>query len=197
MDTIVIADRTFAALPVAVDVPGDVTHRDTRPVAGETDRERVTRLAARAVIEGVQLFAHPSQPTIYATSGTRHTLYALNPAALTCSCPATGICKHIAIFALSQGLVARLAPETLTCTETQARRACRPGRCGVDACYACKTSKATIALDAAEGTPFLCPTCALTFTRDDRFAAMSLDDRQYVIHQLNAAAQSVGSVNAA
>ena len=197
MNTIVIADRTFAALPVAVDVPGDVTHRDTRPVAGETDRERVTRLAARAVIEGVQLFAHPSQPTVYATSGTRHTLYAIDPVALTCSCPATGICKHLSLYVVSQGIVARLAPEALTCTEDEARRACRPGRCGVDACYACKEHRATIALDAAEGTPFLCPACALTVTRQADFATWALDDRQYVIHQLNAAAQSVGSVNAA
>ena len=197
MDTIVIADRTFAALPVAVDVPGDVTHRDTRPVAGETDRERIHRLAARAVIEGVQLFVHPSQPTVYATSGTRHTLYAINPTTLVCSCPATSICKHAALLALATNRLHVLAPEALACTEDGGRRASRSGRCGGDACYACKINLATIGLDAAERNPFLCPKCALTFTHDDRFAAMSLADRQYVIHQLNEAARLIGSVTAA
>lgn len=195
-DAVTLADVTFVALPVVVDVPSDITFRDTRPVKGETDRDRVTRLAARAVIEGIRIYANPASPFCYATSSDGRHLYQIAPEAMKCSCRAEGVCKHIALYAVASGVAHRLAPEVLTATREDAKRAARPGITGVNACYSCRISRATIVI-ATDGEPFVCPACAWDLMQRPHVAGWSIDAKQLVIHQINEAVRMIGSMRAA
>ena len=186
MDTIVIADRTFAALTVAVDVPGDVTHRDTRPVAGESDRERVTRLAARAVIEGVRLYGNPASPILYATSSTGRTLYRIDPEARTCSCRAQGMCKHLALYLVAVELASADAREALAATRDDAMRTSRPAKISDESrCYDCERRKAAI-FELGAAYPLLCPVCAWEMAQRSEVRNWPADEWNHLIRQLNA-----------
>jgi hypothetical protein len=92
------------------DVPGSVRLRDvSRRPAGETNQQRIERLAAKALIEGVQLVTDPRSGLMSATSASRPGVrYALNLTARTCTCDGYTshlICKHIAYALVETGLV--------------------------------------------------------------------------------------------
>lgn len=181
--SISVAGQTFVAIAIPFDVPGDVTHRDTRPVAGESAQDRVIRLAVRAVIDGVRLYRNPAAPIVYATSAARSTLYGIDPAALRCSCAAQGMCKHLALYGLATGTADRLTTETLAATLDDAMRVCREGAPLVERCLGCTVNRATIALF---GDPVsICPGCAYDLTQLPRFAAWPIADQQALIRQLN------------
>jgi len=113
----------------AFDVPGDVRLRDvSRPIAGETNEQRIGRLASKAVIEGVRIVREQKTGLVYATSASRSgTIYRINLTARTCSCTGFdrhGICKHLCLALVEAGLVtvAQPAREPMTCPECDGRR---------------------------------------------------------------------------
>ena len=67
---------------------------------GETDAERIVRLAAKAVAEGCEL-RRIDRTRFAVTSGTKtNEVYLVDVKAQTCSCPATKPCKHLCLAIL-------------------------------------------------------------------------------------------------
>jgi hypothetical protein len=109
-ETITIDGDTYTVVALNIDVPGDVTHRQTRRQAGESFGETVARLLAKALIEGVRLLARDDSPWFYVQSSTGpHKLYRINPETMHCPCEASGLCKHLVLLATHLEQVDRLS----------------------------------------------------------------------------------------
>lgn len=94
-----------------MNIPATLTHKDvTRPAANETPAQRMTRLAAKAIIEGCRLIAVDTDRTwtsrIGVSSGSAANLYYIvDLDARTCTCRAEGICKHTSFALASLGIL--------------------------------------------------------------------------------------------
>ena len=111
-ETVTINGEAFAVVALNIDCPGDVTHRDVeRRQRGETFGDTIARLLAKATIEGLQLPPPPGDdPYFYCRSSANpSTLYRINPETLHCTCPASGLCKHLAMVSVLTEQIDRLS----------------------------------------------------------------------------------------
>lgn len=109
------------------EVPGSVRLRDvSRPAPAETPAGRMHRLAAKARIEGCQVFAVAGHDRMFAvTSGTvAGTAYAVDALIGSCTCPAGKNCKHVAAVLAELGELAGLGDEGAVVVRTAAARTC-------------------------------------------------------------------------
>ncbi len=104
------------------DVPGSARLRDvSRPAPGETPAQRLHRLAAKAQIEGVRVFAVAGHDRLFAVSSARidSTAYLVEPRFGRCGCDGWKrhkVCTHLAAVLNELGELPDAGQET-TCPD--------------------------------------------------------------------------------